>query len=124
MRDEAEEDSESEGGGSTSQLIDDFHSLTLDSFCEPAFQRRVRTEGRKEGRSRNIEALKNLSSLSLSLSLSGHSYLSAAYRDNALHSEVGGVCSTRHAFFGASFKGTVHMQYYHATFVKINVSGV
>ena len=27
---------------STSQLIDDFHSMTLNSFCEPAFQRRVR----------------------------------------------------------------------------------
>lgn len=37
----AGEDSESDGG-STSQLIDDFHSMTLNSFCEPAFQRRVR----------------------------------------------------------------------------------
>ena len=49
VRDEAGEDSESEGGGSTSQLIDDFHSMTLNSFCEPAFQRRVRMEGRAGG---------------------------------------------------------------------------
>jgi hypothetical protein len=45
---EAGEDTESEGGGSTSQLIDDFHSMTLNSFCEPAFQRRVRKEESKD----------------------------------------------------------------------------
>ena len=41
VKSEGAEDSESDGG-STSQLIDDFHSMTLNSFCEPAFQKRVR----------------------------------------------------------------------------------
>ena len=41
VKSEGAEDSESDGG-STSQLIDDFHSMTLNSFCEPAFQTRVR----------------------------------------------------------------------------------
>ena len=76
VRDEAEEDSESEGGGSTSQLIDDFHSMTLNSFCEPAFQRRVRMEGRKGG-AEILRCWRILSSLSLSLSHSQDTHISA-----------------------------------------------
>ncbi len=86
---EAGKDSESDGGRSASQLIDDFHSMTLNSFCEPAFQRRVRNL--------NVEIQPGSFSHSLPpppFPPLGDSHLITAYRDNALHSEMGGVCST------------------------------